>query len=216
MSAERWGCVPLAAALALASCAPDPEPPAAAIESLVLEGARERSYEFASSAALADFAAEEGEWVVAEAAGERALVQRKTDALFCWIYAPEPEAARDVDVSVRFRPLSGKEDASGGIAIRGAGDRYLVVRGNGLEHNFRAYLHRDGRREVAAGTSIAPIAIGAWHTLRVVAIERRVQAWLDGELLLDFETELVEPGRVGLWTKADAVTEFADLRIAYR
>jgi hypothetical protein len=141
------------------------------------------------------------------------LLQKKTDELFCWIHAPEPASARDVDVSVRFRPLSGKEDASGGIAIRGAGDRYLVVRGNCLEHNFRAYLHGNGRREVAAGTSIAPIAIGTWHTLRVVAIAERVQAWLDGELLLDFETTLLEPGWVGLWTKADAITEFSDLRI---
>ncbi|MBK9385734.1 MAG: hypothetical protein IPN34_13070 [Planctomycetes bacterium] len=204
------------AALWLTSCGEELEPPASGVASLVLEGARQRSYDLASADALSGFTVERGEWVLADADGARVLLQRKTDELFCWIHAPEPASARDVDVSVRFRPLSGKEDASGGIAIRGEGDRYLVIRGNGLEHNFRAYLHGNGRREVAAGTSIAPIAIGEWHTLRVVALAERVQAWLDGELLLDFETALVEPGWVGLWTKADAVTEFADLRVAYR
>lgn len=197
------------------ACTPEPEPPVATIEALQLSGATERRYDFSDPQAWTDWDIEAGDWTLQTNAEGTVLLQRQTDQLFCWAYAPEPRMARDVDVSVRFRPISGAEDASGGIAIRGDGDRYLVVRGNGLEHNFRAYLHERGRRSVVAGTSIAPIAIGEWHELRVVAIERRVQAWLDGELLLDFETDLTLPGRVGLWTKADAVTEFSALVLRY-
>ena len=36
----------------------------------------------------------------------------------------------DVDVSVRFMPISGKEDASGGIVFRFSEGKYYVVRAN--------------------------------------------------------------------------------------
>src|SRR6185503_2121069 len=54
----------------------------------------------------------------------------------------------DVDVSVRFRPVSGKEDASGGILFRARDEKnYYVVRANALEDNFRLYTITEGRRK---------------------------------------------------------------------
>jgi hypothetical protein len=49
----------------------------------------------------------------------------------------------DVDVSVRFKPMSGREDASGGIVLRFADGRYYVVRANALENNFRLYYYAE-------------------------------------------------------------------------
>ena len=55
--------------------------------------------------------------------------------------------------------------------------------------------------------------LGTWHTIRVAATGPKIQAYLDGALLLDHQDKTFADGWVGLWTKADSVTEFADLEI---
>jgi len=118
----------------------------------------------------------------------------------------------DVDVSVRFRPISGKEDASGGIILRARdGQNYLLVRANALENNFRLYTLIDGSRRTLASARVTEPKLGQWHTLRVTATGPRIQAWLDGAALLDHKDTTYTRGFIGLWTKADSVTEFADL-----
>src|SRR5215813_4427931 len=73
----------------------------------------------------------EGQWSVEEMAGapsgKRVLVQRASKNEFNVIVAPGGPYS-DVDVSVRFKPISGKEDASGGIVFRFADGKYYVVR----------------------------------------------------------------------------------------
>jgi Domain of Unknown Function (DUF1080) len=118
----------------------------------------------------------------------------------------------DVDVSVRFRPISGKEDASGGIILRARdGQNYLLVRANALENNFRLYTMVNGSRRTIASARVTEPKLGEWHTLRVTATGPRIQAWLDGAALLDHKDTTYTRGFIGLWTKADSVTEFADL-----
>jgi hypothetical protein len=118
----------------------------------------------------------------------------------------------DVDVSVRFRPVSGKEDASGGIIFRAKDARnYLLVRANGLEDNFRLYALKDGNRKQLATAQVDPPKLGEWSTLRVVAKGSKIQAYLNGKLRLDHEDKSSAEGYLGLWTKADSVTEFDDL-----
>ena len=118
----------------------------------------------------------------------------------------------DVDVSVRFRPISGKEDASGGIILRARdGQNYLLVRANALENNFRLYTITNGSRRTIASARVTEPKLGEWHTLRVTATGPRIQAWLDGAALLDHKETTFTRGFIGLWTKADSVTEFADL-----
>jgi hypothetical protein len=113
---------------------------------------------------------------------------------------------------VRFRPISGREDASGGIVFRFTGGAYYVVRANALEDNFRLYAYERGRRQLASAGVKAP-ALGQWHTIRVVAVGDRIQAWLNGALHLDARDARFTSGRVGLWTKADSITAFDDLII---
>src|SRR5207253_8744847 len=155
-----------------------------------------------------------GRWAVEDMAGapsgKRVLVQRATDNEFNVIVAPGSYA--DVDVSVKFRPISGREDASGGIVFRFNDGKYYVVRANALEDNFRLYSYDRGRRQLATATVKAP-ALGQWHTVRLVAVGDHMQAWLDGKLSLDHRDQRFKSGRVGLWTKADSVTAFDDLVI---
>src|SRR5262245_48384298 len=70
--------------------------------------------------------------------GKRVLVQRATGNEFNVIVIPTGPYT-DVDVSMKFKPISGREDASGGIVFRFAEGKYYVVRANALEDNFRLY-----------------------------------------------------------------------------
>jgi hypothetical protein len=153
-----------------------------------------------------------GQWAVEDMAGapsgKRVLVQRATTNEFNVIVAPASYA--DVDVTLKFKPISGREDASGGIVFRFADGRYYVVRANALESNFRLYHYDRGRRQIA-GATVKPPALGQWHTLRLVAVGDRMQAWLDGTRHLDHRDARLPSGRVGLWTKADSITAFDDL-----
>ena len=157
----------------------------------------------------------DGQWSVEEMAdapsGRKVLVQRATRNEFNVIVAP-PGPFTDVDVSMKFKPISGREDASGGIVFRFTDGRYYVVRANGLEGNFRLYTYDRGRRQIAS-TSVKAPAVGQWHTVRLVAVGEQIQAWLDGKLLLEHRDTKFKSGRVGLWTKADSVTAFDDFTV---
>ena len=155
-----------------------------------------------------------GQWVVEEMAGtpsgKKVLVQRATKNEFNVIVAPGSYA--DVEASMKFKPVSGREDASGGIVVRFTDGRYYVVRANALEDNFRLYSYDRGRRQLATARVKAP-ALGQWHTVRLVAVGDHMQAWLNGTLYLDHRDSRFTSGRIGLWTKADSITAFDDLMI---
>jgi hypothetical protein len=157
----------------------------------------------------------DGQWAVEDMArapsGKKVLVQRATKNQFNVIVAPGGPYS-DVDVSMKFKPIAGREDASGGIVFRFTDGKYYVVRANALEDNFRLYSYDRGRRQLATATVKAP-ALGQWHTVRLVAVGDHMQAWLDGKLYLDHRDPRFKSGRVGLWTKADSVTAFDDLGI---
>lgn len=157
----------------------------------------------------------DGRWAVEDMAGapngKKVLVQRATENEFNVIVAPSGPYT-DVDVSMKFKPISGREDASGGIVFRFNDGKYYVVRANALEGNFRLYSYDRARRQLATASVKAP-ALGQWHTVRVVAVGDRVQAWLDGKPYLDHRDSRFKSGRVGLWTKADSITAFNDLTI---
>jgi len=154
-----------------------------------------------------------GQWVRRASGGRQVLAQ--TVETQPWAVALlEDQKFADVDVSVRFRPISGKEDASGGIIFRARDARnYLLIRANALENNFRLYTIVNGKRSTIASARVKEPSLGAWHSIRVVATGPRIQGYLDGAPLLDHEDKTFAVGWVGLWTKADSVTEFADLEV---
>jgi hypothetical protein len=155
-----------------------------------------------------------GQWVRRASGGRQVLAQ--TAETQPWAVAIlEDRKFEDIDVTVRFRPISGKEDASGGIIFRARdGRNYLLARANALENNFRLYTMRDGQRRMIASATVTEPKLGEWHSIRVVAKGTKVQAYLDDALLLDHEDRTFTGGYIGLWTQADSVTEFADLVIA--
>jgi hypothetical protein len=161
-----------------------------------------------------DFEKDNPKWKFAAGKWERRSgVLAQTAETQPWAVAIlEDRKFADVDVTVKFRPISGKEDASGGILFRAKDAKnYYVVRANGLEDNFRLYTMKDGSRNQLASAKVNAPKLGEWHTMRVVAKGPKIQAYLNGKLLIDHEDKTYADGYVGLWTKADSVTEFDDL-----
>src|SRR5215510_14773742 len=154
-----------------------------------------------------------GQWGRRASGGRQVLAQ--TAETQPWAVAIlEDQKFSDVDVSVRFRPISGKEDASGGIIFRASdGRNYFLIRANALENNFRLYTLVNGKRSTIASARVTELSLGAWQSIRVVAAGSRIQGYLDGTLLLDHDDKTYTDGWVGLWTKADSVAEFADLQV---
>jgi hypothetical protein len=154
-----------------------------------------------------------GKWAIEEVPGAsqggRALVQRATDNAFNVIVAPGGPYT-NVDVSARFKPMSGREDSSGGIVFRFSEGRYYVIRANALEDNFNFYYYDQGRRQILGVRVKAPV-LGQWHKLRITAEGDRIQRWLNDQPLIDHRDSRFASGRIGLWTKADSITAFDDL-----
>ena len=181
----------------------------------IASGAGADTWDFGAQG-MADWTVVEGQWSVQDIPGvpgwnKRVLMQQATRNTFNVIVAPLGPYS-DVDVSVKFKPISGREDASGGIVFRFSDGRYYLIRANALEDNFRFYYYDNGRRMLSSASVRAP-ALGQWHTVRVVAVGERVQGWLNGTPLLDYRDARFKAGRVGLWTKADSVTAFDEFTV---
>jgi hypothetical protein len=87
------------------------------------------------------------------------------------------------------------------------------VRANALEDNYRLYHVVDGRRRQFAGANFK-VTPGVWHELRVVAVGNKFVCYYDGEKKIEASDDTFkDAGKVGLWTKADSVTSFDDLKV---
>jgi Domain of Unknown Function (DUF1080) len=130
--------------------------------------------------------------------------------------------AKDADISVKFKPVSGKKDQAAGIVWRYRDkDNYYIVRANALENNVVLYKVQNGKREdlplKGQGRTYgkkAKVPSGQWSTLSVTARGNLFTVSLNGEKLYEVEDgTFAEAGKVGLWTKADSVTYFDDLNV---
>jgi hypothetical protein len=118
-------------------------------------------------------------------------------------------------VAVKLKPLDGREDQAGGVMWRWKdGDNYYVARANALENNVSLYYTEDGRRHTIKYVD-APVALAQWHTLRVEFSGPTIRVLLDGKQYIDLDDAHISgAGAVGVWTKADSVTEFDDFEFA--
>jgi hypothetical protein len=121
---------------------------------------------------------------------------------------------RDVRVSVRCKPVAGKVDRACGIVLRYRDENnYYVTRANALEANIRLYFVRDGQRRQIASHNGA-VTSDTWHDYRIEARGDHFEVHWDGQRVIDHhDSTFTEGGRVGVWTKADSVTYFDDLRV---
>src|SRR5688572_6612045 len=161
-----------------------------------------------------------GRWVVEAApdapSGGKVLAQLdadETNARYPIAVADAP-AVKDLRLSVRCKPISGELDQACGVVFRyGDEKNYYVTRANALEENVRLYHMKNGKRTQFA-TWDGKVALKAWHTLEVEAKGDEFRVFWDGKKVIEAKDgTFPTPGKVGVWTKADSVVHFDDLKV---
>ena len=165
-----------------------------------------------------------GKWVVQQDGDNKVLAQTDPDSTgsrFPLAVLSDVSAA-DLDVSVRAKPISGRADQAAGLVWRYQNaDNYYLVRANALENNVVVYKVENGRRTDLPvkgkgrtyGQKVT-VPSGQWSTLRIVAEGPLIEVHFNGAKLFEVEdTTFRQAGQVGVWTKADSVTQFDDLTV---
>lgn len=121
---------------------------------------------------------------------------------------------RDMSLSVRCKPVSGRVDQACGLVFRYRDeDNYYLTRANARGNDIRLYYVKGGRqREIARWKGT--VTANAWHELRVEARGDRLEVYWDGRRVIEKQdATLPDAGRVGIWAQADSVTYFDDVRV---
>lgn len=125
---------------------------------------------------------------------------------------------QDLEITVSFKAVKGKKDQGGGVVWRYIdANNYYITRMNPLEDNFRLYKIVGGKRTQLATKEELKVPVGEWHTLTVKMNRATIECLLDGKKELAAQDDtFTKPGKIGLWTKADAQTYFKNLIVAGR
>jgi hypothetical protein len=109
--------------------------------------------------------------------------------------------AKDVEVSVSFKPVAGEVDQAAGLMVRlKDADNYISPGRTRLRNNVRLYRVVDGHRQQFAGVDV-PVPNGRWQTLTLRVEGERFAVALDRrELFQATDQAFSQAGRVGLWT----------------
>ncbi len=162
----------------------------------------------------------EGKWVVmadANAPSKPNVVAQistdKTDYRFPLLVSDEG-SFKDLELSVKFKAVAGEVDRAGGLVFRlKDADSYYIVRANALEDNYRLYHVVKGNRRQFAGANFK-VTSGEWHEIKVECVGNKIICYYDGVKKIEATDETFkDAGKIGLWTKADSVTYFDDVKV---
>jgi hypothetical protein len=156
-------------------------------------------------------------WKIVQEGKSKVLAQISPDGpnpLFNLCIASDT-ICRDPSLSVSVKAIKGRIDQGGGLVWRYRDPyNYYIARWNPLENNYRLYKVVDAKRTQLA-TADVTVPADQWHILKVVQSGQQIRCYLDGKLYLESkDATFTEPGKIGLWTKADAQSLFDHLSVA--
>ena len=124
----------------------------------------------------------------------------------------------DGDLSVRLKPVAGRQDRAGGLVWRYRdSNNYYLVRANALQKNVVVYKVENGRRMQITGSVPRDIPSDGWCILKVSVRGNRFQVYVDHRRILEArDNTFRSAGKVGLWTAADSITYFDDFSVVPR
>jgi hypothetical protein len=162
------------------------------------------------------FTNEVGEWKVVTTSEGKVLAQtaRSPNPVFNVTLISDTNA-KDVDISVRMKAIAGENDQGGGLVWRAKDAKnYYVARNNPLRAGtYNLYKVVDGKRSEIKGVTLKRTE--GWHTLRIVMTGDHIECYYDGKKYLEADdSTFPDAGKIGLWSKSDAQSQFDDLTLS--
>jgi len=133
------------------------------------------------------------------------------------LFVYEDDIFRNFTFSTRFKIVSGVNEQMAGIVFRYQNPtNFYVVRASVLGRNVRFYKVVNGVRTDPIGPQVE-LTAGTWHTLSVQCEGTQITFSLDGKQLTPpLNDNSFAEGKIGFWTKSDAVSYFTDAVINYQ
>jgi len=159
--------------------------------------------------------AKEAKWNVISDAGNKVVAQQAKNESDCFnILALDNLFYKNFTLAVRVKAIAGEEDQGGGLVWRYVdNNNYYIARCNPLENNFRFYKVVNGNRKQLKSIDCS-IKSGEWFTMSVTMNGNNIICSLNGVKMIETSDDTFpNAGKVGLWTKADAQTNFDDLSV---
>jgi len=126
------------------------------------------------------------------------------------------EVFGDFTLTTRFKLVEGAIEQMAGLAFRIQDEKnYYYVRASALGNTFYFFKVVDGELIGPVGSKVE-ISKGTWHEMSVECRGSEITCRLDGEALIpQMQQHAFQKGKIGFWTKSDAVSYFSDARITY-
>jgi hypothetical protein len=156
-----------------------------------------------------------GEWTVVTTDEGNVLAQSAKNANSVFnIVLVDDTKSKDVDISVKVKALAGEFDQGGGLVWRARDAKnYYIARFNHKEDNFRVYKVVDGVRSQPFQNADVKHHDG-WTVVRVTMKGDHIECYIDGKKYLDVhDSTFPDAGKIGVWSKSDARSQFDDLTL---
>lgn len=126
------------------------------------------------------------------------------------------EVFTDFTIRLKLRMVSGELERMAGLAFRVKDEgNYYVVRASSKGGTLRFYRVYRGVRGAPIGVN-REIPSGIWHDLSVQCTGNRIRIKFNGEEAIPQLTDnTFTSGHFALWTMADSVSQFSDIRVTY-
>ncbi|MCL4401693.1 MAG: hypothetical protein M1436_03380 [Acidobacteria bacterium] len=133
----------------------------------------------------------------------------------------EKPSVKDGEVSVKFKAVGGKPEQDAGVVWRYLDENnYYFVRADAVEKNVAMFKVEDGKRIPLAprGRRAYPVkhrvTPNAWGILKVAFKGHTFSVYYDHRRIFQVQDPTFsQPGKVGLWTRAESTAYFDNFRV---
>jgi len=155
-------------------------------------------------------------WEIINDNGNNVLAQvsNETESYRFNIIVNDSLQYKNLEINLRFKGVKGNNDQGGGAVWRYQDENnYYVARANPLENNFTVYKVVNGRRKELKNANIN-VNSNQWYAIKITMVDDKIKCYFNNKLELKLsDNTFKNSGKIGLWTKSDAITYFDELEI---